>query len=393
MGRFGLAAAWRNMALFGALDEMRHVQIQLKVAHSLLEKDQQFDWAHKAYHTGNWAIIAAQSHNDELFMARDVISTAIQLTFTFETGFTNLQFIGMAADAMEMGDVEFGALISSIQTDEARHAQQGEPTLKLLLETGQKELAQNLIDVSFWRAWHLFATLTGPSMDYWTPLEHRTMSFKEFMEEWIIRQFMDQLEDIGLEKPWYWEQFLDELDWVPPRLSSTRGSGTLRNTVWWHPDAGVSPTCSARVARGQVPRLGEEVRQALGHHRRERARRQGRCQLRQDAADPVQHVPDLPVFKIPGTTSHCDPRQSVHGDRRYSFCSEPCQWIFDENLERYAGAKTVIDRLIMGDIQPPTIEGILDYMGITPDVAGDDAAKYRWATDREPALAAGASAA
>ena len=59
---------------------------------------------------------------------------AIQLTFTFETGFTNLQFLGMAADAMEVGDIEFGALISSIQTDEARHAQQGEPTLKILLK-------------------------------------------------------------------------------------------------------------------------------------------------------------------------------------------------------------------------------------------------------------------
>ncbi len=83
----------------------------------------------------------------------------------------------------------------------------------------------------------------------------------------------------------------------------------------------------------------------------------------------------------------------MHGERKYSFCSEPCQWIFDQNPERYAGTKTIIDRLIMGDIQPPTIEGILDYMGITPDIAGDDAAGYRWAKPRESALASGASAA
>ena len=40
----------------------------------------------------------------------------------------------------------------------------------------------------FWRSWHIFALLTGLSMDYYTPLEHRTHSFKEFMNEWIIKQ-------------------------------------------------------------------------------------------------------------------------------------------------------------------------------------------------------------
>ena len=59
----------------------------------------------------------------------------------------------------------------------------------------------------------MFAIVTGLSMDYYTPLEHRSMSFKEFMEEWIIKQFMDQISDLGLEHPWYWDTFIDELDW------------------------------------------------------------------------------------------------------------------------------------------------------------------------------------
>ena len=57
----------------------------------------------------------------------------------------------MAADAIDVGDLEFGALISSIQTDEARHAQQGEPTIKVLIENGEKEWGQFLIDHMFWR--------------------------------------------------------------------------------------------------------------------------------------------------------------------------------------------------------------------------------------------------
>jgi toluene monooxygenase system protein A len=38
-------------------------------------------------------------------------------------------------------------------------------------------------------------------------------------------------------------------------------------------------------------------------------------------------------------------------------------------------------------IDPPTPPGVIAYMGITPDVSGDDAAGYAWAHEgaREPA--------
>ena len=74
------------------------------VAHDMM------DWAHKTLHTNEWGAIAARHLFDDMFTANDAVSTAIQLTFTFETGFTNLQFLGMAADAMNVGDLDFGAL-------------------------------------------------------------------------------------------------------------------------------------------------------------------------------------------------------------------------------------------------------------------------------------------
>src|SRR5206468_2925587 len=83
------------MAAFGTLDECRHGQAQIYFPYCLLGKDPQFDWAHKAMHTNEWGVIAARSLFDDMFTANDAVSTAIQLTFTFETGFTNLQFLGM----------------------------------------------------------------------------------------------------------------------------------------------------------------------------------------------------------------------------------------------------------------------------------------------------------
>ncbi|MGE3813512.1 MAG: toluene monooxygenase, partial [Candidatus Nanopelagicales bacterium] len=134
MARFGLSPAWRNMAVFGSLDELRHAQITLFFGHEFVAKDPQYDWSQKAFHTNDWVTIALRSLFDAMIVAPSVTDLAIQLPFTFETGFTNLQFVALSSDALEAGDVNFANMISSIQTDEARHAQQGGPTLELLVE-------------------------------------------------------------------------------------------------------------------------------------------------------------------------------------------------------------------------------------------------------------------
>ena len=43
--------------------------------------------------------------------------------------------------------------------------------------------------------------------------------------------------------------------------------------------------------------------------------------------------------------------------------------------------KTIGERLLAGEIQPSDLAGVLQYMGLTPDVMGDDAYGYKWATD------------
>ena len=94
-------------------------------------------------------------------IAPNVVDMAIELPFTFETGFTNLQFVALAADALESGDVNFANMISSIQTDEARHSQQGGPTLEILVEHDPVR-AQWVVDKAFWGSARAFAALTGP---------------------------------------------------------------------------------------------------------------------------------------------------------------------------------------------------------------------------------------
>jgi toluene monooxygenase system protein A len=76
--RFGRDSAWRTMATFGALDEYR-----------------QF------YHTNNWFAVAARHFFDELTVGPNAIEFHIATNFVLETGFTNLQFVGLASLARE----------------------------------------------------------------------------------------------------------------------------------------------------------------------------------------------------------------------------------------------------------------------------------------------------
>jgi toluene monooxygenase system protein A len=387
MGRFGRAAAWRNMATYGTLDETRHGQIQTYFPYGLLAKEPRADWAHKAMHTNEWGAIAARSLFDDMFTANDAVSTAIQLTFTFETGFTNLQFLGMAADAMKVGDVDFGALISSIQTDEARHSQQGEPTVKILIANGQGEVAQKLVDHMFWRSWHVFALLTGLSMDYYTPLEHRTHSFKEFMEELIVKQFMDQFRDFGLEVPWYWkEHFLPELDWYHHALHL--GVWFWRPTVWWNPDAGVSPA-EREWLEEKYPGWNDSFGQywdVITANVRD-----GHPELTLPETFPtICNMCQIPLVNPAGFNAgrlaHPEPLIVDRDGRRLLFCSEPCKWVYEQNPARFAGHLSLVDRFLAGHIQPPTMEGALAYMSLSLAEMGQDATNYAWALEKQLAV-------
>src|SRR5262245_40731531 len=61
MARFGLNAAWRNMAVYGQLDELRHNALNVNFGHELVAKDPQFDWTQKTYTTNDWVPIALRT--------------------------------------------------------------------------------------------------------------------------------------------------------------------------------------------------------------------------------------------------------------------------------------------------------------------------------------------
>lgn len=373
--RFGRDSAWRTTATFGALDELRHTQIPLALMHDLVRMDPQFDWTHRLYHTNNWVAIAGRHLFDEMLLGADPIEFAVATNFVFETGFTNLQFVGLSSLAYEVGDHMFETMVKSIQTDEARHAQIGQAVLPLIIEH-DPEYAQYLLDKWFWRSWLLFAIVTGFSMDYLTPLEKRTGSFKEFVEEWILDQYLRTLEEHGMKRPWYWDTFLDALDSYHHMIYAS--AYTYRATVWFD---FVMPGPQERAwLRRKYPKHWDQFDAVW----------------EQIAARWRQSDPGID-FAVHGTAivTFCDLCQLVlsggtplentantleHAGRKYIFCSAPCRWIFEREPGRYAQHKDLVKRVLAGEALANLVAMLTRYFGLKYEIWGKDAhgGVYPW---------------
>jgi toluene monooxygenase system protein A len=381
MARFGKAPQMRNMATFGILDEIRHGQIQLFFPHQLVPLDRQFDWTHRAHQTKNWSVLAARHALDDVMMTRDAVTTSIMLNFAFETGLTNIQMIGLSADAANLGDFVFANLITSIQSDEARHAQIATPLMEILIKNGKKAEVQRAVDVAFWRIWRIFAPLVGIPMDYWFPLEKRDQSFKKYMREFVIVQFEQQLRDIGLERPWYWAEFLDEIE--SHHHSQQAGIWSWRKTVWWNPTGGVAPEQRAWLEReypgwnATYGRYWDVIVENL---------RAGREHLTHAVGMPaICNLCQIPISHRGGSRWQARPYPLEHEGRRYVFCSKVCRWVFETEPSRYQHFRSVADRLYTGEIDPPTPDNVLRFMGIgVVSAGGNDAHGYSWARNGSP---------
>jgi toluene monooxygenase system protein A len=385
MVRFSKAPSMRNLAAFASLDEMRHTQILLNFAHQLALMDRQFDWASQSLGSMNWVSMSGRHAMEDLLHSRDIVTTSVMLHLAFETGLTNVQMLGLSADSANMGDFTFSNLITSIQSDEARHAQIGTPLVEILVRNGRKEEAQRALDIGFWRVWRLFALITGLPMDYYIPLHKRERSFKEYVNEFVVKQFERQLLDVGLDRPWYWDIFLKEVD----NYHHTQQAGiwSWRATVWWNPDGAVGPAERAWLEE-KYPGWNETYGKYWDVIT-ENAKA-GRDEKTYAIGMPcVCNMCGITVAAAGGTKWDARVRQSEYKGRRYNFCCEPCQWIFDIDPEHYADFDSIVDRLYNGEIDPPTPENLLKFMGIGVHSAGGvDASNLSWAHRDPPQMAA-----
>jgi toluene monooxygenase system protein A len=211
-------------------------------------------------------------------------------------------------------------------------------------------------------------------MDYYTPLEARKQSFKEFMLEWIVAQFERQLLDMGLDKPWYWDEFMRGLDETHHGMHM--GVWYWRPTVWWNPAAGVTPE-EREWLEEKYPGWNDTWGQCWDVIVENL--QNGKPELTGPETLPtICNMCNLPIVGTPGNGWNVKDYPLEYEGRLYHFGSEPDRWCFQIDPERYKGHMNFIDRFLAGEVQPPDLTGGLKYMGLAPGEMGDDAHGYSW---------------
>lgn len=379
-GRFGRHSAWRTMSTLGALDEARHAQIPLRTLQPLIAVSPQFDWVHRFYHENSWVALAARHLFDELLLCADPIEFAIGTHFVFETGFTNLQFIGLSAVCDQVRDRLFESMLSSIQTDEARHAQIGYAVLQCVARE-DREYAQYLADKWFWRSWIVFAITTGFTMDYLAPVGTRKSSFKEFVQEWVVDQYLATLERVGLERPFYWSTFEQSIEHYHHMVYAS--AYTYRGTVWF--DMVVPGPQERAWLREKYPESWpafEPIWRSIG----ERWKAVGpELELAVHGTAIVGFCDLCQVVLCGGTPERNTAVVQDTAQGRKIFCSEPCRWIYQREPERYGAFQGLVARVLTGKAPANLVELLTQYCNLDYDHWGKDAhgGRYDWLKDEE----------
>ena len=276
----------------------------------------------------------------------------------FETGFSNLQFMAMAAMADRADHHLFEKTLASIQTDEARHAQIGHPVLRTLLENGSRERAQYLVDKMWWRCWRLFLALTGTAMEYLTPLDARTRSFKEFMEEWVTEQFMKNLAEFDLERPWFWDLFVEELDYA--HHSFQLGLYTYRTTLWF--DVAMPDDAEREWLNAKYPDWEDDLRTAVGSARATAGRHGGESSTLAYALPALCNLCQLPtLFVRPGRNTACT--LEIDGRQLSVLLRAVPLDLRAKRVPRFADHKSVVDRIVVGEA-PGKLTDLHEWMGL-----------------------------
>jgi toluene monooxygenase system protein A len=269
----------------------------------------------------------------------------------------------------------FQQTLNSIQSDEARHAQIGLPVLAKVIEH-DRAYAQYMLDKWFWRAWLLFAVVTGFSMDYLTPLEHRTRSFKEFMEEWVLDQYVRSIEELGLKKPWYWNTFLTSLDNYHHMVYASAYS--YRASVWF--DLVVPGPDDRAWLREKYPQSWpafDRIWQTVTE----------RWEETDVGNDFAVHGTAIVTFcnlcqlvLCGGTPAKNTAITASYGDKKLIFCSEPCHWIFERDRERYIEHRDVVRRVLAGEAPGNLVALLTQYFGLRFETWGKDVfgGDYEW---------------
>jgi len=182
------------------------------------------------------------------------------------------------------------------------------------------------------------------------------------------------IHEYGLERPWYWAEFVKSTGYYHHLLYAS--AYTYRATVWFDL---VLPSPEERAWLAEkYPESWPEL-DPVWQRITERWQASGPdVEWFTHGVTPVGFCSLCQLVLCGGTPGKNSARVVEHEGRRLIFCSEPCAWILEREPERYAGHRTIVERILAGEAPANLIELVRDYFGLTEATWGKDARRGRY---------------
>jgi toluene monooxygenase system protein A len=196
------------------------------------------------------------------------------------------------------------------------------------------------------------------------------------MHEWVIEQYARSLAEFGLKKPWYWDQFLDALEIYHHRVYAS--AYTHRATVWF--DMVVPGPAERAWLAAQYPKSWPAMAPVWEQIDQRWRDTDAGVEWWTQGATPVGFCDLCQLVLSNGTAARNSARTLAYGGAKYIFCSEPCEWIFRREPERYAGHRDVVKRILAGEAPANMLELTRRYFELDEQTRGKDvcAGRYPW---------------
>jgi hypothetical protein len=274
----------------------------------------------------------------ENFFVGDPIEGALNLQVVAETAYTNPIFVALTEVAALNGDQTTPSVFLSIQSDEARHMANGYSTLAAVVSNPENlQHLQADFDRAFWRQHAFLDPFLGVVYDYFQT--NRSTAYIEKWNEWIaddwVGSYIAKLEPFGLKIPRWFDEAQERMKWVGHTAAMVAFSAWPLQFWRFDPLTDADIEWFEEKYPGWYDNYGffwEGYRELIDP-------KEGASTLSLfEQLPPLCRVCQMPTIfpRIDISTA----RVRIHEGTRHAFCSDACEFIFNEDPQRYLAYKT-----------------------------------------------------
>lgn len=355
--------AIRFAAITQSVDELRHVQNEVLMFNNYNKYYQGFhSWKNIAHR--HWLMSVVKCFFEDALTAGPFEALAA-ISFGFEVAFTNILFVTIGSAAIANNDQTYSGVGFTSQSDESRHMTLGMMAIRAMLEEDPDNvpIVQRWLDKWFWRAYRAFAVVPY-MLDYVSPI--RLLSWKEAFEMYIEDQLLNglfkDLEAYGIRKPLHYKDAIVEKEHLSHQVALILHR--LPHVTFFHTFAP-----NARDKEWLAEKYGDawetiwskkwEIQEDPNYDRIY----PGLPMLCQTCQVPM-------IFDEPGQPGgNTAFRTCEHEGEIYHFCSDGCQWVFEQEPDKFKQAWLPVHEILQGNCGP--MEELGNYWGLEPEDTGD----------------------